>query len=1498
MQAIGGFFSFLTSVSELADTVSTLANEARDKLLTTLGVTDVVKTPPAPAPPAPAPAPRAPKPLPRVPTRWQPSQSMTDVLRPTSVASTTSAIGPIPVADDYQRAMRQMNDAVDNQRAQATLLVRPTLADIATFCFPPVVQVRRDVAAKRKRPAFLNVTHDLVALMDYLQSGNVNRNFYYFRLRVRTSDGQVTEIPIRQHNLLTDEDIEFSWGAILVPGPDGRMVKEGSDTVTLETLEMASAVSLVRYPLKKPFRNGGSYFPCALVPTMRRKDAAGKHCFYPKNTFPGTLEEYLTPFLYSDVATDCFTQAIEGNLSHYRAILSTVFNRCGTSEYCKGVYVCSIGSASPGRIFEHALITNLKEAYRTLHGEESPGCPDLMRTIDDFAKLCPMDVVRSEAERIYKDLFPNPLDAGSKWYPMIPNEVNAYMRDQYMKVLAMDIPEATKVLEAIGLHFSFSLVPDMIREQIGALETLRQNHACAQAIRKSPDRRIKLTEIKKICSAHNVGAVIHKLKNKRATNSKTGAPAFDNANEVHMPPGAGPRPPMLYLGLLLDHYFANTARVTLNSYALTKYCYDMQQYHDMDNAECPNISEYCGLVNPKSGEKRGLTEGGRTASVYLIVKELWKKGLLECKSDCQYFDELPYIPRRGFDLDNRIAFPDLTMGVKPLDPDDKDNITRSWPKSCTKKMGKSTVHYPYNVYYADFETYRDVASDGTIRLLPSRAAIVQADVVCPEGLVSPVSYHDAAPSDSKYHIDGLKQLNLPIPKVTYEDIAVYSGQGCVLPLLQYIHRTAYAPPEYDPKEKKFKDTVLSDKHRSPDLNDNKHVLVYFHKLSFDMRQLLKCPELVVTGMTGSPSSVKSLKCLFRGVKIKFRDSASHIRAKLEDFSTMYKLGETSKQVSPYKLYNNDTINRRAVPMEDARAYLSEEKYNELRLSAMCAECLEERDGVEWFLLHKYDAHYCKMDVLTLAQGFSKHRAMLGALGVDVHAYLSVSALAHGILTGAGAYDDVWVCSGLIRQYMKKHTSGGRTMVAIDRFSTRGKARPESENWYDMDCEMSDPDCNSMYAAACLTMKLPKGRPLPLGVELRYYINELGLTTAERMARIREHCPAYNFTVHVTRVGKKHSIPLLNYKRKDGARITTNEPYIPLPEGHEGPMLCNALYLDETSLADIVEHHDIDFSVHHGIYWPTGTEFNTRSGEVMKYLYQMRKDYKAVKNPFQECIKAVLTGSFGYTVVRLFDTKYVFIPGGLDSETVTNFSCNNFNIIAGPLRQMNRNGSYTTMIEVYKPSWEDYNFSIVGTRILTNSKHLMTKLTSCVNDIEDKHGMMICTGTDTDSLNVRAEFLDEIAEAYRSKFKTDEERQADVIGGELFGDELGQFSPDTKPPAGAVKCKIVKLIEVGKKVKYKKLECTDKDGNVWYEDAYRMKGIKEGCLPVYVKQYNEEHEMDGAPLTLEGLYRSFTQGVAHKIDMVKTGGVCMEYTGLNETEMRTSFIRTIHFDRDG
>jgi hypothetical protein len=550
-----------------------------------------------------------------------------------------------------------------------------------------------------------------------------------------------------------------------------------------------------------------------------------------------------------------------------------------------------------------------------------------------------------------------------------------------------------------------------------------------------------------------------------------------------------------------------------------------------------------------------------------------------------------------------------------------------------------------------------------------------------------------------------------------------------------------------------------------ELPDNS--VTYFHNLGYDINFIFEHTESKTFIKNGS--FVYLYVCKYKGKTLEFRDSYAMIPSKLSTFPKMFGM-KTKKEIMPYSLYKVESY-AEPVPLESVRPHLHQSDWDEFTELAKPFTV----NGI--FDKKAYAQYYCERDVELLEKGMSIFRKnTLSEFDLDSFAYLTVSSLAYAYQLKQGCFEKVLKLGGCYREFIQASVKGGRCM-------TRRNEKFEIKE------TLNDFDGVSLYPSAMHQMSgYLKGKPkLIKKFEPEKY----------------DH---YYIKIKITKVNKHLDFPLISQKDENGILQYVNK--------------CCSMYVDKTTLEDLIEFQGIEYEFLEGYYFDEG--FNTKIKDTIKHMFNQRLKYKKEKNPIQVIYKLLMNSSYGKTIMKEHLTDDIIIHKDKYNDYV--YRHHNY------IKQIVQQGDQY-WISKFKSVNNHMSFPHVGSAILSQSKRIMNRVFGVAHD-----NNIPIYYQDTDSMHMKDSDVSKLEHEYDKKYK-------DTAVPKLVGKGLGQFHCDfdlhgSKDPVS------VKSIFLGKKTYIDILkDRKDKDTTGQH---FRFKGIPGECIQAVA---NDEYSGD-----VFGLYK--------------------------------------------
>jgi hypothetical protein len=385
------------------------------------------------------------------------------------------------------------------------------------------------------------------------------------------------------------------------------------------------------------------------------------------------------------------------------------------------------------------------------------------------------------------------------------------------------------------------------------------------------------------------------------------------------------------------------------------------------------------------------------------------------------------------------------------------------------------------------------------------------------------------------------------------------------------------------------------------------------------------------------------------IKLKIKDSYHLISMPLRAFPKVFGL-TSQKEVMPYKLYTQENIAKRFIPIQDVLPMIDDEDKEQF-LNNISKWGLKKDDTYD---IIEYSSRYCELDCKILWEGYNIFRSwMMECVSIDINNVLTIASLAHRYFINEGCYKDVYEIGGVPQLFIQGSVVGGRTMCA-------------NNEKISLEEKVNDFDAVSLYPSAMARMPgflcgIPK------------VIENLSYDWLQAQ-------DGYFVDIIVKSVGIHRAFPLMSCKNEQGIRIFTND------------MVGKTIRVDKTTLEDLIEFHKITFEVVRGYYFDEG--YNTKVCDTIKYLFNERLAKKAQKNPAEMIYKLIMNSSYGKSIMKPVDTETKFF----DKE-------DEFNVYLS--RQYNWVTTFVKFGTKYKVNKvkkliDHYNIAHVGVSILSMS----------------------------------------------------------------------------------------------------------------------------------------------------------------------------------------------------
>lgn len=678
----------------------------------------------------------------------------------------------------------------------------------------------------------------------------------------------------------------------------------------------------------------------------------------------------------------------------------------------------------------------------------------------------------------------------------------------------------------------------------------------------------------------------------------------------------------------------------------------------------------------------------------------------------------------------------------------------------------------------------------------------------------------------------------------------------------------------------------------------------------------------------------------------FKCSWKIIPMPLGQFGACFGL-EQEKDVFPYSLCSEETLEKQWVPLPDAQAHLHKSgEFAQITENVKRLGMTREVNGVTEFDLRAYANHYCALDVQVLKQGYMTFRKwILDSFDVDIDGVLTIPSLADKVMKSKKVYEDVCEVGNIPRAFLQQFVCGGRVMVGhsqkrhinpslkkrwtrsaikkADGLTTAVLAKAESlagsrvaGHHVDKAVRMVD-EPPGVSEASSTAQPSPCGSGAPRkwdslngwgkgeefvdrladfdGVSLypssmKRLADDLGGYLKGRPKVIGPDQLNMDFLGSVDGFFVELVVTKVGKARE--FPLINHRETAQSSRLYRNDLVGKTLFLDRIGLEDAIQFQGLEFDLVRGYYFDEGR--NPTIGSVIQHFFMARLEKKSQGNPIQIVYKLLMNASYGRTLLKPIEATADIYNTEKDYQRQISYNYNSIKSV-----QQIPGGKY--LLKKWAPIDKHYNQVHIGCEVLSMSKRIMAEVMCTAEDL----GMRI-DYTDTDSMHIAERHLPELERAYREKY-----------GRELVGKMLGQFHTDfdvhearldsngKRMGSGAgIKCSHISAVEslfIAKKCYIDRLEGVRKDnGEIVTDYHIRMKGVTTQAI-----WYRLHTRPAGAPTTepetfedpIE-LYRYLFDGNEVSFDLTcdQTKASFDMSQGLSIYD-RSEFIRRVSF-KDG
>lgn len=396
-----------------------------------------------------------------------------------------------------------------------------------------------------------------------------------------------------------------------------------------------------------------------------------------------------------------------------------------------------------------------------------------------------------------------------------------------------------------------------------------------------------------------------------------------------------------------------------------------------------------------------------------------------------------------------------------------------------------------------------------------------------------------------------------------------------------------------------------------------NTLCYAHNAKYDVSFLFKVNNIKIVNNVEKDGNFYSATIIYKNKRITIKDSYKLISEKLKTFPDMFKLPKIEKEIFPYDFYTINNLSKYG-----KKDYIiNSPDYNEFKKELIkCLPAPEKESKDEQykefestiinkfnsvFNMYKYSEFYCKRDVEILIKGLIHFRYdIYKVLELDCFESLTISSMTqkymiNNVYSKTGD-EHLYYTTGILNQYIQSAVYGG-----VCTTYKNGKVL--------VNRTLSDFDKVSLYPYAESRLYVTTGKCRKFSDEQLDIINK---SMYDKNGNYNnKNCELLSCTNKENEFNKdKINMYIVTIKIKDSKKVRDNPRIIvknipengklPYPNLDAGCMTVNVkkdvnltnLYfkeyfvnecivtIDNITLEDYIEYHDIEFEVIFGIYW--------------------------------------------------------------------------------------------------------------------------------------------------------------------------------------------------------------------------------------------------------------------------------------------------------------------------
>lgn len=491
-------------------------------------------------------------------------------------------------------------------------------------------------------------------------------------------------------------------------------------------------------------------------------------------------------------------------------------------------------------------------------------------------------------------------------------------------------------------------------------------------------------------------------------------------------------------------------------------------------------------------------------------------------------------------------------------------------------------------------------------------------------------------------------------------------------------------------------------------------IIYFHNLGYDSCFFTKYFNIDSKGCIKTGSMYKMIKGNYKGKPLTFKDSYAMVAEPLKKFTKIFKV-DTKKEIMPYELYTEDTVNLTSVPLEKALNFIKEgDKQEFLELAKPYI------DG-ENFLHIQYAEFYCMQDCKLLMDGFEKFREwIIVAFNLDPIDFVSLPSLAYRYLTEQGCFEGCYELSGIPQIFIMKAMKGGRVMCRDNKKIHVKKV-------------INDFDAVSLYPSAMHRMGFLKGKPKIIKPE---NLNMEFLNQVD----------GYFVELKNVKLNKTQHFPLQNELNE----VTKTKNYV--------NTLTKNIFVDKFTLEDLVTYQQAEFEIVRGYYFDEGRNYKIQ--ETIKYCFDERVKHKKDKNPIEVVYKLIMNSAYGKMLQKpiTYDLKFTNTK-----DQHEKFIRYNHNYIT----EYTEIAKDKYLYKIKRPINTHFNMVHCGVEVLSMSKRIMNEVMCLAEDLDCKIYYQ-----DTDSMHILDSDIEKLSTEFKAKYNRE-------LIGESLGQFHSDFKDSAK-----------------------------------------------------------------------------------------------------------------------